>query len=478
MPLLWMAILFFCLCPGVYAVPIQGDFPNITFEAFSSFITDTFGPKISLSTVLMLLFTMNNNTDLLNLHARSKHHQFDYEQVHNSSTWINALSQSIQRKISKKKMKTLFKADEIPADIAGDESIELISSKLNDFADLLGLNPYNSDGTFKQKLYPISDSSIEPVLVLCPTSYQCMDAECDPRSLSMLTHANQIPEVTLIKGTRVFKDVAVLSAHCPRCKTAYFVDHETYGPPNDRQKTYLNDAIYLKIGQNTYGDHVFSKAVINAVFSFHASTAAIAEFWTNSFGKAQLIKVPQCQMWQAFMQESIRGVSQELERTFDSPVHTSISELTQRAYNELGENGGIRLSDGHACSECTQEYKATADYMPQNNDPAAVLGVDNDRPVPALENSNSAVPNIPNPAPNPPPATTHTPVKMVVMDSIIMGQIHCAANNCTADVSNACGEAFCPTHVTEFGNKCRVVGCGNVKVQGTQACPQHRQEWN
>ena len=96
MPLLWIAILFFCLCPGVYAVPIQGDFPNITFEAFSSFITDTFGPKISLSTVSMLLFTMNNNTDLLNLHARSKHRQFDYEQVRNSSTWMNALSQSIQ----------------------------------------------------------------------------------------------------------------------------------------------------------------------------------------------------------------------------------------------------------------------------------------------------------------------------------------------------------------------------------------------
>ena len=56
--------------------------------------------------------------------------------------------------------------------------------------------------------------------------------------------------------------------------------------------------------------------------------------------------------------------------------------------------------------------------------------------------------------------------------------IHCAANNCTADLLNAWGEAFCATHVTQFGNQCRVVGCRNTKVQGTQACSQHQQEWS
>jgi len=36
----------------------------------------------------------------------------------------------------------------------------------------------------------------------------------------------------------------------------------------------------------------------------------------------------------------------------------------------------MRLSDKHACSECTQECKAVADFLPAANDAAAVLGVD------------------------------------------------------------------------------------------------------
>jgi hypothetical protein len=343
MPLFGMLLLFMFFCPGVQAT--QGAFPNITFEVFSAFITDTFGPKISLSTVLMLLFTLNENTDLLNMHSRSRNKQFEYEQIRSSSTWMNILSHSIQKNTTKKRMKSLFKMNEIPDDVLGEQATELTSIKLDAFAKLLGLNPYDSDGIFQQKLYPISNESIEPILILCPTSYQCMDGACEPRSLLMLNRTNQVPEVTLIKGTKIYKNVSVLSAYCPKCKTSYFVDHETHGPPNDRLKTYLNDAVYLKVGQSTYVDRVFSNAVVNGIFSFHASTAAYAEFWTNSYGKAYSIKVPRRQMWQTFTQESIRVVSQELEIIFEAPNNTSISELTYRAYDSLGEKGGIRLSD-------------------------------------------------------------------------------------------------------------------------------------
>jgi hypothetical protein len=477
MSLFGILVLFMLFCPGVHAVTTEGAFPDIPFKVFSAFITNTFGPKVSLSTVLMLLFTLNANTDLLNLHARSKNKRFQYEQVRSSSTWMNALSGSIQKNTTKKKLKSLFKPDEMPEDLLGEEATELTSIKLNAFANLLGLNPYGSDGKFKQKLYPISNQSIEPLLVICPTSYCCMDNGCEPRSLLMLTRTNQIPEVTLIKGTKIFKNVLVLSAYCPKCDTSYFVDHETYGPLNDKRKTYLNDATYLKVGQNTYVDRIFSNAVVNGVYSFHASTAAYAEFWTNSYGKGHSVKVPRRQIWQTFIQESIRSVSQSLEITFETNNNPSIAELTNKAYDSLGENGGIRLSDGHACSECTQEYKATADYAPQNNDPAAVLGVDNEAPIPGLANGNVTIPIVPNQAPNDGATTEKSPVKMVVMDGIVMGPIHCAAINCTADVLNARGEAFCATHVTQFANKCRVVGCSNIKVQGTQACAQHRQDW-
>src|SRR5258708_21867993 len=114
---------------------------------------------------------------------------------------------NIQNNTTKKKMKSLFKTDEMPQDLLGDETTELTSIKLNAFANFLGLNPYDSDGIFQQKLYPITRDSIEPILVLCPTSYQCMDGACEPRSLLMLTRTNQVPEVTLIKGTKIFKNV-------------------------------------------------------------------------------------------------------------------------------------------------------------------------------------------------------------------------------------------------------------------------------
>ncbi len=119
-----------------------------------------------------------------------------------------------------------------------------------------------------------------------------MDNQCQPRSLLLWTQQQQIPEVTLIKGTKIFKKVSVLTGHCPKCKALYCVDHETFGPSNARKKAYLNDAHYLKIGQSTYVDCVFSKAVLNGIYSFHASTAAYAEFWTNSFGKSCAVKLP------------------------------------------------------------------------------------------------------------------------------------------------------------------------------------------
>jgi uncharacterized Zn finger protein (UPF0148 family) len=479
LPVFVTLMAFLYLCPGVHAAGVESAFPNISFEIFSTFIQSTFSPKISLSTVLMLLFTLNQNTDLLNLHAHNQNPHFKYEQKCSSSTWMNALSQAIQQKTNQKKMKSLFTKDERPSDLTGSEARELLSIKLDSFANLLGLNPFGEDGKLIQKIYPISNDEIQPILVLCPTSYVCMDGECEAHSLLMLTCLNQVPEVTLVKGTKIFKKVSVLSAHCPKCKTAYFVDHETYGPLNRRKRNYLNDAYYFKVGQNTYVDRVFSKAVLNGIYSFHASTAAYSEFWTNSFGKNYSIKIPRRQIWQTFIQESIRSIASAADIIFEANINLPIADLTNQAYCLLGENGGIRLSNGHTCSECTQDYKATADYAPQHNDPAALLGLDDDRPVPALvgADANANPTNIPNqPATAPPPAT-NSPVKMIVIDGIVMGPAHCAADNCTAELLTACGELFCPTHVTQFGNQCRVVGCRNIKVQYTQACTQHQPEW-
>ena len=108
----------------------------------------------------------------------------------------------------------------------------------------------------------------------------------------------------------------------------------------------------------------------------------------------------------------------------------AIDEVTKEAFNILGENGLIRASDKHSCSECTQKYKATSD-IDNGADPAAVVGVDENRTVPPFEDPNSET-NAQNIAQAENTPVDHNiddepaPVKMIVMDGIVMGPQHCA----------------------------------------------------
>ncbi|KAF8870353.1 hypothetical protein CPB84DRAFT_1908281 [Gymnopilus junonius] len=68
----------------------------------------------------------------------------------------------------------------------------------------------------------------------------------------------------------------------------------------------------------------------------------------------------------------------------------------------------------------------------------------------------------------------YKPVKMVVVDGIVMGPTHCAYDNCTEELQNARGGAFCIQHKTAYGNVCRMWTCGNQRVAGTLACATHQ----
>ena len=123
--------------------------------------------------------------------------------------------------------------------------------------------------------------------------------------------AKKFATTTLVKGSEIFKDVAILSGKCSHCKTHYFSDHENY--PQDggpRRRVYLNNAKYLKLGKSLYVDRCFSTAVVNGTYSFHASVSAYAEFWTNSYGKQGSLKVERRQIWQAFVHETVRTIAQ------------------------------------------------------------------------------------------------------------------------------------------------------------------------
>ena len=76
--------------PTVAAINPEQNFPEITFQDFSDFILQNFNSKISLSTVLMMLFTLTNNIELLSLHAK------DQTSSHSSmSGWMNCLVYTI-----------------------------------------------------------------------------------------------------------------------------------------------------------------------------------------------------------------------------------------------------------------------------------------------------------------------------------------------------------------------------------------------
>jgi hypothetical protein len=160
----------------------------------------------------------------------------------------------------------------------------------------------------------------------------------------------------------------------------------------------------------------------------------------------------------------------------------------------------IRAAEGHTCSECTHEYKREADEIPQANDPAALVGIDENRNVPAFVGDNDDgemnvehrpesssedesmdvddSSDIEDPHSDPlQEAAEHSPVQMVVLDGIVFGPKHCAFENCTADLKNYKTGVFCEEHERIRGNLCRVQNCSNPKVAGTQACHQHRETW-
>jgi hypothetical protein len=473
-----------CLCPGANAMQNEQAFPDISFKLFNDFITQNFSSKITLATVLMLLFTTVENTDLLNLHRRQQNPQLLHEKRVNLSSWIKSMACEVEKQTPQPKFKTLFKLSEILKSLPENQIITNLGTKLNNFADLLVLNPFGSDGRLIQRLQPISKTEIQAIMIICPPSNVCSDIKCQGRAILQHSDPNEIATTTLIKGSEIFKNVSILSGKCSSCKTHYFADHENYpqvaGP---RRRVYLNNAKYLKVGKFLHVDRLFSNAVVNGTYSFHASVSAYAEFWTNSYGKQGSLKIERRQIWQAFIHETVRTIAQASGVMFETNDNPSIDDLTHDAFAILGEGGAMRLSDKHTCTECTQERKAVADFLPAANNAAAVLGVDENQAVPEL--AAAAAEELQNLAESDDPMDVDignqpAMVNMVVMDGIVMGPTHCAFDNCTKPLTNARGkgESFCQTHEREFRNRCRVRDCQNDKVEGTQACQEHRNDWH
>src|SRR6202044_2041890 len=190
-----------------------------------------------------------------------------------------------------------------------------------------------------------------------------------------------------------------------------------------------------------------------------------------------------------FVQESMRMVAKSSGVTLEMEKGIPIQEVIKQAFIQLGENGVIKCAQNHSCSECTHKYKETADRI-TGDDPAAVLGVDENHQVPALvgegaelavqdaaqarlnarlaaqarsnaddamdvdesSQSSSSAENTDASSPNSSSSEKASPVTLVVMDGVVMGPTHCAFDNCIEELQNARGGVFCARHEITHGN--------------------------
>ena len=232
-------------------------FSDISFAIFNDFVQENFSSDISLATVLTVLFTLTNNPMLLTLHVRQQNPKFHGENKTKLSGWIKALAYALDEKLDAQV--PILQTDDQEDDKA---EISTLAIKLDSLAKLLKLYPYNSKGKFHGKITSVSHTEIQPALIICLNSIECEDLNCKTWVLHQTTRYCNIPKVTLIKGSDIYKNTLVLTGECTKYKTLYAADHKYLSENVTKtkvhfQKIYLNTTIYLKVGQSLWVDRVF-----------------------------------------------------------------------------------------------------------------------------------------------------------------------------------------------------------------------------
>jgi len=105
------------------------------------------------------------------------------------------------------------------------------------------------------------------------------------------------------------------------------------------------------------------------MYSFHASAAAYTDYWNNTFGQVNLeysTKLNCQDIWQAFVQESVRSIATDQNVYLELNENLPIDEVTREAFNALRQNGVIYAANGHAYLECTQPYRPSENENPDD----------------------------------------------------------------------------------------------------------------
>lgn len=366
------------LAPLASASP-STPFPEIPFSDFSTFITSQFGPDISLATVLALLYTLTDNPEFLNLHGRQQHSKVEGENHYPvTTTWMKALSRLLLgQRLERSARRDLFRSSDHVVLSNEDDyttaAVNALARKLDSMVLLLRLGPFKSNGKLRHRRKPISYKSIEPVHLILPQAYQCDSDACAPYSLTQGTRYTQIPQVTLVRGSDSVT-AYVLHGDCTQCHTTYYADHTRFRTTDegDWQRAMLNSSRFVKLGQSTWADRTFTNSVLNATYSFHASTSAYAQYWTSSFGQDTGVSITRPHIWQAFVAETIFMLAQDLKIDLVVPDNVDIDTVVTNAFACLAQEGVMECTKGHGCTGChherrfgpNEQHLNPADYAP------------------------------------------------------------------------------------------------------------------
>ena len=137
LPVPWSFVLLVGLLPVVSAAPSDDPFSGITFKAFSEFVEQHFSSRISLTTVLVVLFRLTNHFDVLNLHARQQHPPPD-EHLQMISGWLKALAHALDEKLGQD-TGVLFQTTDNFSNLNNDQRNSTIAIKLNSLYKLLDI---------------------------------------------------------------------------------------------------------------------------------------------------------------------------------------------------------------------------------------------------------------------------------------------------------------------------------------------------
>jgi hypothetical protein len=155
-------------------------FPDVPFSLLCNFVHHHFDSNVSLATVLTVLFTITNNPELLNLHARQQNPKLG-ELCQINTGWIKGLARALKGKLGDA-TETLFSASEQAPNMSENRVTDTIGLKLDSLSKVLNLYPYK-DRQFLGGLKHVSEHEIEPALVICPQSMECETKECGSQDL-------------------------------------------------------------------------------------------------------------------------------------------------------------------------------------------------------------------------------------------------------------------------------------------------------